>query len=113
VSKKSKLIQKTDAATEALKSSRVRWVTGRSQVKVDIDEKKYRKVIDSIINDEIERHLITGVLKNQGSLTIEEISELTDLLPSTILQHIIALRMKGEVGEAGEKNSQYLYKFLL
>lgn len=112
MSERESLIRRTNAATEAFKSPRVRWVTGRSHIKVEIDEKKYRQVVDSIIQDEIERHMIIGAIKERGPLTVEEISRLTDLQMSRILQHIIALRMKGVVGESGEKNRQYLYKLL-
>ena len=110
MSERENLIRKTSAAIEAFKSQRLRWVTGRSQVKVEIDEEKYRKVVDSIMRDEIERHMIIGAIKEKGPLTVEEISQLINLQPSRIMQHIIALRRNGVINEAGEKNRQYLYK---
>jgi len=110
MSEKEKLKRKTDAAIDALKSPRLRWVMGRSQVKMEIDEQKYRKAVDSIMKDENERHMITGALKEKGALTVEELARLTGLHPSRIVQHIIALRRIGTITEAGEKNSQYLYK---
>jgi DNA-binding transcriptional ArsR family regulator len=110
MSDKEKLKRKTDAAIDALKSPRLRWVMGRSQVKMEIDEQKYQKAVDSIMQDENERHMITGALEEKGSLTVEEISQLTGLQPRRIVQHIIALRRTGTITETGEKNSQYLYK---
>ena len=112
MSERESLIRRANAATEALKSSRVRWVTGKAKVKVEIDEKKYQLVVDSIIEDEIERYMVIGAIKEKGPLNVDELSQLTDLQPSRILQHVIALRMKGVVGEAGEKNRQYLYKLM-
>lgn len=106
------MIRKAKAATEAFKSQRLRWVTGRSQIKVEIDEKKYRQVVDSIMHDEIERHMIIGAIKERGPLTVEELWQLTDLHPTIIMQHIIALRRNGVVGEAGEKDRQYLYQLI-
>ena len=106
------LMRKTDAAIEAFKSPRVRWVTGRAQIKVEIDERKYRQVVDQIIRDEIERNMITGAIKEGGPLTVGELSRLTDLQPSRVMEHIIALRRKGVIGETGEKDRQYLYGLL-
>ena len=103
------LKRKTSAETEALKSPRVRWVTG-AYIEVKIDKKKYNKIVDSIVHDEIERQMITGAVKEKGPLTIGEISQSTDLEPARIMQHVIVLRKKGTVTEAGEKESQYIYK---
>jgi len=112
MSEREKLIRKTNAAIEAFKSQRLRWVTGRSQIKVEIDEKRYREVVDSIMQEEIERQMIIGAIKERGPLTVEEISQLTYLQPSKIIQHIIALRRNGVIGEAGERNRQYLYRLI-
>jgi DNA-binding transcriptional ArsR family regulator len=79
---------------------------------VEIDEERYQKVVDAIMRDEIERCMITGAIKEKGPLTVEEISQLIGLRPSRIVQHIIALRMKGTISEAGEKNNQYLYRLI-
>lgn len=106
------LKRRADAATEALKSPRVRWVTGRAQVKVEIDERKYQQAVDKIMNDEIERHLITGAIKEKGPLTIGEISKITELKSNRVMEHIIALRKRGIVGEAGEKDESYVYNLL-
>lgn len=104
--------KKTDAMIDAFKSQRLRWVVGRSQIKVEIEEGKYRQTVDAIMHDEIERHMITGALKEKGPLTAEELAQLTGLQPSKIVQHLIALRRDGKVNEAGEKNSQYLYQLV-
>lgn len=102
--------RKTDATIDAFKAQRLRWVVGRSQLKVEIEEEKYRRVADSIMTDEIERHMIIGALREKGPLTIGEIAQTTSLPPSRIVQHIIALRKRGTINEAGIKNGQYLYK---
>jgi len=112
MSEREKLMRRASAAVDAFKSQRLRWVIGRSQIGVEIDEKRYRQVADSIMQDEIERHMIIGSIKEKGLLTVEELSQLTGLLPSRIMQHIIALRKNGVVSEAGEKNRQYLYRLV-
>jgi len=112
MSEKKSLVRKTNAAIDALKSQRLRWVMGRSQIKVEIDEERYRRVVDSIMQEEIERHMITGALKEKGPLTVEELSQLTGLKSSNIVQHLIALRRNGVINEVGEKNRQYLYQVI-
>lgn len=110
--KKEKLRRKTDATIDAFKSQRLRWVMGRSQIKVEVEEDKYKAAVDSIMHDEVERSLIKGALKEKSNLTVEEISQLTDLQPSVIVKHLIALRKNGVITESGEKNKQYLYKLV-
>jgi len=112
MSDREKLTRKANAAIDAFKSQRLRWVTGRSQIKVEIDEERYRQVVDSTMQDEIERHMIIGAIKEKGPLTVEELLQLTGLQPSRIMQHIIALRRNGIINEAGEKNRQYLYQLV-
>ena len=112
MSEKESLMRRTNAAVEAYKSPRVRWVTGRSQIKVEIDEQRYKEAVDKIIQEEIERAMITNAIKEKGPLTVEELTQLTDLQPSRIMEHIIVLRKKGVVGEGEEKNRQYLYQLL-
>jgi DNA-binding transcriptional ArsR family regulator len=104
--------KKTDAAIDAFKSQRLRWVVGRSQIKVEIEEQKYRQTVDLIMQVEIERHMITLALKEKGPLTAEELSQITGLQPNKTMQHLIALRRDGIVIEAGEKNNQYLYQLV-
>jgi F420-non-reducing hydrogenase iron-sulfur subunit len=104
--------KKTDAAIDAFKSQRLRWVVGRSQIKVEIEEQKYRQTVDLIMQVEIERHMITLALKEKGPLTAEELSQITGLQPNKTMRHLIALRRDGIVIEAGEKNNQYLYQLV-
>jgi len=103
-------IAQMEAVIDAFRAQRLRWVVGRSQLKVEIDEQKYRQTVDSIMQVEIERHMITLALKDRGVLTTDELAQATGLKPSKIVQHLIALRRTGTISEAGEKNDQFLYK---
>jgi F420-non-reducing hydrogenase iron-sulfur subunit len=103
---------KTDAAIDAFKSQRLRWIVGRSQTKIEIEEERYRQTADSIMLVEIERHMITRALQEKGPLTAEEIARLTGLQPNTTVRHLIALRRDGTINEAGEKSGQYLYQLV-
>ena len=110
MSKREKLLKRTDATIEAFKTERLRWTLGISQMGVKIDEQKYRTVTGDIMKDEVERQLILGEIKKRGPLTISELSEATKINPKEILRHIIALRKTGAISEAGEKEDEYLYK---
>jgi predicted HTH transcriptional regulator len=109
LSEKKKLAKKTDAAIEAFKTERLRWVLGISQRGPKVDEQKYKTVSSKIMKDEIERQMIMGEIKEKGPRTIKELSEATKLNSKEVLRHIIALRKIGVVSEAGEKEGGYLY----
>jgi DNA-binding transcriptional ArsR family regulator len=110
LSEKKKLAKKTDAAIEAFKTERLRWVLGISQVGPKVDEQKYKATSSKIMKDEIERQMIIGEIRDKGPQTIKEMAESTKIPPKEVLRHIIALRKIGAVTEAGEKEDGYLYK---
>ncbi|HVO36968.1 MAG TPA: winged helix-turn-helix domain-containing protein [Candidatus Acidoferrum sp.] len=56
-----------------------------------------------------ERNLIVQAIKNQGSMTVEELSKITDLEKPKLLKHLIAMRQFGKVLIVGERNSQLVY----
>jgi len=101
-----------EAAIEAYKRERLRWIFGVSQTETKLDEEKYRAAVDTVMKDEIERQMIIGAIKQEGSLTIREISNVIKMPPDKILRHIIALRKTGVVSEVGEKEDGYLYAVL-
>ena len=75
MSEKKKLAKKTDAAIEAFKTERLRWVLGISQVGPKVDEQKYKAASSKIMKDEIERQMILGDIKEKGPRTIKELAE--------------------------------------
>lgn len=105
--------RKVDAAIEAYKSQRLRWVLGISQVGIDIDEAHYYNVINGIMRDEIERHMIMGALRERGELTVRKMTQITGIASNQIMRHIIVLRKNGVITEVGEKKHEYLYKLIL
>jgi predicted HTH transcriptional regulator len=56
-----------------------------------------------------ERNLIVGEMKNQPSLTIEELSKNTGIEKSKLLKHLIAMRQFGKVQVVGERDNQLTY----
>ncbi len=102
--------RRINAAVEAFKSERLRWVLGQSQIGPKIDEERYYAITEKIMKDEIERQMILNEIRERGPLTIREISEATGISPRNVLRHIIALRKNGLVSEAGEREDGYLYR---
>ena len=56
-----------------------------------------------------ERNLIVQGMKNQGSLTVDELSKITGIEKSRLLKHLIAMRQFGKVLIVGERNNQLVY----
>jgi DNA-binding transcriptional ArsR family regulator len=108
-----RLARKIDAAIEAYKSQRLRWVLGISQVGINVSEARYYDIINKIMRNEIERHMIIGALRERGELTVREMTQITGITPTQITRHIIALRKNGVITEVREKNHEYLYKLIL
>jgi len=80
---------------------------------IDIDEAHYYNVINGIMRDEIERHMIMGALRERGELTVREMTQITGIASNQIMRHIIVLRKNGVITEVGEKKHEYLYKLIL
>lgn len=56
-----------------------------------------------------ERNYIVREMKNQGPLTVEELSKAVGMEKSRLLKHLIAMRQFGKVSIVGERNNQFVY----
>ena len=56
-----------------------------------------------------ERNLIVQGMKNQGSMTVEELSKITGMEKPKILKHLIAMSQFGKVLIVGERDRQCVY----
>ena len=56
-----------------------------------------------------ERNLIVREMKNQRSLTVDELSKATGIEKSKLLKHLIAMRQFGKVQVVGERDNQLTY----
>lgn len=98
-----------DALIEAFSSERLRWIIGQATApSEDMNEEELRTLVEKIVTEEIERHLILAKIGREPS-TIPEISETTGLPTNRVLYHIIALRREGIISETGVKGDYYLY----
>ncbi len=98
-----------NALIEAFSSERLRWIIGQATAPPeDMNEEELRMVVEKIVTEETERHLILTKIRKEPS-TIPEISEMTGLPTKRVLYHIIVLRREGIITETGEKGDYYLY----
>jgi len=56
-----------------------------------------------------ERNLILREMKNQGPSTVDELSKVTSMEKSRLLQHLIAMRQFGKVLVVGVRDNQLVY----
>ena len=56
-----------------------------------------------------ERSQILKEIKNQGPLTLDELSKTTGIDREKLFKHIIAMRQFGKIAIAGERNNQLVY----
>ena len=71
-----------------------------------IDQKKTKEMQDRTR----ERNIIVREMKNQRSLTVEELSKTTGIEKSKLLKHLIAMRQFGKVQVVGERDNQLIYR---
>jgi len=56
-----------------------------------------------------ERSHILKEIKNQGPLTLDELSKTTGIDKEKLFKHIIAMRQFGKIAIAGERDNQLVY----
>jgi len=56
-----------------------------------------------------ERSLILKEIKNQGGLTLDELSKAIGMDREKLFRHIIAMRQFGKIAIAGERDNQLVY----
>ncbi len=105
--------KKLDAAIEAFKSERLRWMIGLSVVGAKASEsERYNQIAQDVLIDEMRRQMLMVELRTKGPLTMKDLSESTGLGRKQLLDHMLALRKRGAVTEVGEKENEYIYKAL-
>lgn len=104
-----------EASAAVFKGERTRWLIGKGEHLLreeKITEEQFNELLDQILKDEIERELISQVLREKGPTIIEEISKVTKLPAKKILQHLIVLKNSHLVNIVGESGDDYLYALI-
>jgi len=56
-----------------------------------------------------ERSLILREIKNQGPLTLDELTKATGIEKEELFKHLIAMRQFGKIAIVGERDNQLVY----
>ncbi len=100
------------AAEEAFLGKRARWLLGRSRYIAEVGKlgpEELRKLIMSVLNEELERGRILSELRTEGPLAVPELSERTGLPKHKIMWHLICMMREGRVVISGKKGDYYAF----
>jgi len=100
------------AAREAFSSERVRWLLGRSRHIAEVGKltpEEAKELITNILKEELERGRILSELKENGPLTVPELSERTGLPKQRLMWHLICMMKDGRVAIWGKKGDFYAF----
>jgi len=103
---------KLRAAQEAFLSERVRWLLGRSRHIAEVGKLspgEIKELITSILEEEFERGRILSELKENGPLTVPELSDKTGLPKKKIMWHLICMMKDGRISIWGKKGDYYAF----
>ncbi len=84
-------------------------VTGANVYGEQLDPETYKRIMDSYLENEVERGTILLLIREHGAMTVEELAEKTDIPPSRILQHVLRMKRDELLTIAGEKHGYVLY----
>ncbi len=74
-----------------------------------LDPEVYKKIMDTYLENEIERGFILVLIREQGAMTVKELSEKTKIPPDRVLQHVLRMKRDELLTLAGEKEGYVLY----
>ncbi|MFQ5836265.1 MAG: hypothetical protein ACE5HG_00240 [Candidatus Bathyarchaeia archaeon] len=106
------LERRLTAVIDSLSDRRLRWLIGRGKPiteREEITSQEFEKLLEDILEVEIERKMIVDKLKH-GPLVLSELSKLVPLPPKQIFKHLISLRRWNIVLIAGERNGELEFK---
>ncbi|MFW9960804.1 MAG: hypothetical protein ACFFDV_07295 [Candidatus Thorarchaeota archaeon] len=104
-------MDRVEAAADAFGEERLRWLIGKGDIlmqKGELTEKRLNELIEKTVNEEIDRSLILRDLKD-GPATITELTKVTKMEASHILDNLIALMKWNLVEIVGTENREYIY----
>ncbi len=74
-----------------------------------LDESTYQQIMDSYLNNELERGTILILIRELGAMTTKDLAERTDIPPDRILQHLLRMKRDELLTIAGESHGYILY----
>lgn len=108
------LKRRLDAMINSLSDERLRWLIGKGRLLIEKGEMKleeYERLMEEIMQSEMERRMIINELKS-GSLKVSEIASRLNLQPKKVFRHLMTLRRKNIVAVAGEREGELEFRLL-
>ncbi len=74
-----------------------------------LDEEVYKGIMDSYLNNELERGTLLILIRELGAMTAKDLAEKTDIPQDRILQHLLRMKRDELLTIAGESHGYILY----
>ena len=103
-----KLRKRLDAMISSLSDERLRWLIGKGRLLIEKGEIKleeYERLMEGIMQNDMERRMIINELKS-SPLTVSEIASRLNLQPRRVFRHLTTLRRRKIVTVAGERKGE-------
>ncbi|MHA1772326.1 MAG: 4Fe-4S dicluster domain-containing protein [Candidatus Thorarchaeota archaeon] len=84
-------------------------VSGMNVYGEQLDPKLYRQIMDSYLENELERGAILLLIRDLGAMTTEDLAKKTGISPDRVLQHVLRMKRDELLTIAGEKHGYVLY----
>ncbi|MCF2137144.1 MAG: 4Fe-4S dicluster domain-containing protein [Candidatus Thorarchaeota archaeon] len=84
-------------------------VSGMNVYGEQLDPKVYRQIMDSYLENELERGAILLLIRDHGAMTTEDLAKKTGISPDRVLQHVLRMKRDELLTIAGEKHGYVLY----
>ncbi len=110
VMEQEKLKKGFEAMLDSFRDRRIRWLVGKGKILVEKEGmtlEKYEKLMENILQAEIERKMIIHELKD-GISTVSQISQRLKMPPKRVFEHLMALKRLNVVGiSEGEEELEF------
>ncbi len=84
-------------------------VEGKNVYGESLDPEVYRRMMDTYLENEIERGFILVLIRELGAMSVKDISERTKIPPDRVLQHVLRMKRDELLTIAGEEHGYVLY----
>ncbi|MGQ4870447.1 MAG: 4Fe-4S dicluster domain-containing protein [Candidatus Thorarchaeota archaeon] len=74
-----------------------------------LDPEVYRRIMDTYLDNEIERGTILLLIREHGAMTVKDLAERTGIPPDRVLQHLLRMKRDELLTIAGETHGYVLY----
>ncbi len=84
-------------------------VSGKNVYGEQLDPKVYKQIMDTYLDNEVERGTILLLIREHGAMTTKDLAERTGIPPDRVLQHVLRMKRDELLTIAGEHHGYVLY----